>query len=422
MSANTFTFKFIAFAVLMVGITSTAPGETDLQAPQSPYEMARELERNLASFSGLLMPDTNLVYICYMGVLPLPDAASTNAFPEVFTSGLAPVEEFGIETFPVAARVDDDSGVTVFYNATNTVFWRESPYGVYEPDWILQLLGDGPHSPWLEEVLRPSHVEARWVFVARENVEAYHAARLESLRGAPAGAAPSWGESGLPELRITEFILAEDSYYFASAWNRIAYFPLKKINVLFAPDLRSPQWTVVRTVAVSNNSAGRTAFFEVPRMNVPDIPFESFAHDEYCLPTTNFVISPLDPGVTYTNAVCACAGGGASPSGFFRLNIPDPSINIPAWWRVLHGFAPYDSWEDGVDFNNTGFSNVDKYEQGLSPVAPPESSNSSAATIQYNYDTDDRLTAAFIGADGDAAIRHLSPAGNPAVQQERSAK
>ncbi len=88
----------------------------------------------------------------------------------------------------------------------------------------------------------------------------------------------------------------------------------------------------------------------------------------------------------------------------------------------MYGFAPYDSWEDYVDFNNTGYTNREKYEQDslANPITPPHA-NLPDTAIQYHYDGDERLATTFIGVQGDAAIRHLSSAGNPSIQQVRSA-
>jgi len=195
------------------------------------------------------------------------------------------------------------------------------------------------------------------------------------------------------------------------------------MDVLFSPDLRAPvwEWEWVGMVPVTRRGTEGAAWFEVPKSAVSEemqIP-PSFAHDEFCIPSTNAVISPLDDETCYTNVVCACVRE-KSPGGFFRLSIPDPSLNIPAWWRVLYGFAPYDSWEDEVDFNMDGFSNMDEYMEGRNPVAPP--ANANAFTIQYVYDDDDRLKASFIGTGANATLRHLSPAGNPIIQHEKSAQ
>jgi len=137
---------------------------------------------------------------------------------------------------------------------------------------------------------------------------------------------------------------------------------------------------------------------------------------------TNLVVSPLDLGVTYTNATCGCALAAQSATGFFRLGIQETVTGMPAWWRVLHGFSPFASWEDNTDFNGDGHTNIQKYGLGLNPAAPPDTNGLTTATIQYRYDRDDRLTTTFIGAKGDAAIRHLTPAGNPSLLQERNAQ
>ena len=386
-----------------------------LAQPQTPLNMAEHLELQLSQFIGTLLPDINTPYTCYQGVLPLPEAAP-EGFPQDFLEGLVSTNRYGVATWPVSLRVDDATGVTFFYNADGTAFWEVPPNETYRPDWIEELHGGGL-TPLMQALLAPSRVGAQWLFIAEQDISTYHEARLASL--APPKPTAPLDDPDLPQLRVTAFAPYGDSYLFASRWNTVAYFPLSRMDVLFTSDLLSPDWIPVRSIPVSNTDPARAAFFDVPRAMLPPLDETSFTHDSGCAPVTNIVVSPVNLDISYTNVVCGCPHP-PKPSGFFRLSIPDPSQNIPAWWRVLYGFAPHDSWEDGVDFNGDGYTNSQKYELGRNPIAPPDAST--ATTIQYHYDDDDRLTSSFIGTEGDAAVTQLTPAGNPKVQQERTAQ
>ena len=151
---------------------------------QSPRDLAVHLEEKLASFAGLGMPDTNAPCLFFIGVLPLPDCATTNGtgFLPSFTNGLVSVLEYDIETFPVAICVENDNdGITVFRNSDDIAFhWEFPTLSPYYSDWIVQLFGRDPStlSTLTLEMLRPSHVRGQAIFVAEENLQAYNEARL----------------------------------------------------------------------------------------------------------------------------------------------------------------------------------------------------------------------------------------------------
>ena len=237
----------------------TAPAE-----PQTPFEMAMALERDLASGIGLLMPDPNTPYARYHGALPLPPPDDAG-FPQGFLNGLVSAERFGITIYPVALRADDITGVTSFYNANANGFWQETPAGTYHADWLLQLHSDVP--PQTQALLCPSHVETHWVFIEEQDIPAYYEALLASRIPSGQGPAPLPENANTPVLRTAAFVPAADAYYFATAWNDVAYFPNAKMDVLFTADLLSPNWTVVRSIPVSNTQ--RAAAFEVPLAGFP---------------------------------------------------------------------------------------------------------------------------------------------------------
>jgi len=385
---------------------------------QSPRDLATRLEEKLARFEGLWLPSTNFVFTFDFGVRPLPEA-STEGFPQSFMQNLVPVEEFGIETFPFSFRVEDDeTGITVFRNANQGFVWEEFPtVDPYQSDWIVQLFGREPStlSTLTLELLRPSHVGVRAIFVAEEDIQAYNEARLSAPP--PPSAAP-W-PTDIPVVNFTRIDVLTNAIAFASEWNDVAYFPPpSRMNLFWKPRLDSPAWTVIHTVPVSTSQ--RRAVFDVPWTMIPPEPF---VHDPLCAPTEIYMPSPLDPDMMiYTNVVCECvAPSREMPAGFFKLGIRDTGF-LPAWWRILYGFAPYDSWEDYVDFNGSGYANWEKHEQDRlnNPVTPPSALNATGSSIIYLYDEDDRLDTTFVADEGDAAVRYLSPAGNPDIQQERS--
>ena len=406
------------------------------QTIQTPFDMAMVLEKSLASGVGIMMIDTDKPYMQNYGTLPLPVPNDTG-FSQDFLNGLVPVEEFGIATYPLSLRVDDITGKTIFYNANNEFFWEIAPTGTYDADWIVLLRGVNPTpdsddfaAQQMNALLRPSHVAARWVFVAPGNEENYRnaqrslfsvqqAAKKQELKTVmrQSSSANSTG------LIITDFTLATNVFYFTARWDDLTSFLYPKMGVLFTTNLIVSDWMVIKDVDIHNYFD--SVSFKVPTTYLPAEPVSSlFTHEINCLPTTNIIYSPLSPSVTYTNTSCLCVSSSKTSAGYFSLMISEEENAkwIPLWWKILYGLSPYDSWEDNIDFNFDGSVNRENYEQGTSPIAPPNGNGVTGATIQYYYDDDDRLTASFVGADGDAAVTHITPAGNPNVQQERTAQ
>ena len=101
--------------------------------------------------------------------------------------------------------------------------------------------------------------------------------------------------------------------------------------------------------------------------------------------------------------------------------------------RLVHGTDPLrpdtdgDGLSDGAevtastdplcrDTDGDGFPDDEEIAASMNPlVADPGAS----ATIRYAYDDDDRLTAAYVGADGGASLTTWSPAGDPNSVTER---
>ena len=96
----------------------------ETHAPKSPLDLAMRLECDLARGAGIFMPDTNRTFAAHCGTIPLDATGGALDFDGAFLAGLAPVEEHGVTVWPVALRVDDETGGTVFYNAEGAAFWE----------------------------------------------------------------------------------------------------------------------------------------------------------------------------------------------------------------------------------------------------------------------------------------------------------
>ena len=103
--------------------------------------------------------------------------------------------------------------------------------------------------------------------------------------------------------------------------------------------------------------------------------------------------------------------------------------------RFLHGTNP-SHWDTDCD----GLSDGDEITSGIDPLSrdtdgdgypddeeiasstnPLAANTGAATTIRYVYDDDDRLTAAYVGADGGASLTGWTSTGDPATASERAA-
>ncbi|MCL2104225.1 MAG: hypothetical protein FWH21_04120, partial [Kiritimatiellaeota bacterium] len=344
------------------------------QQPQMPREMALVLERDLAQGLGILFPDPDQPVVCHKGILPLPPPGSTNFLPG-FISGLAGVSEYGVTVYPVTLRVDDVTGGTVFLNAADVPFWSEAPGGAYAPDWIFSLHcagldPDAPATLRLAALLAPSHVAARWTFVARGDLPAHRAGRLAAL-AAPAG---TRGGPGGPPLKIAGVAAGADAFRLAAAWDSRVFFPDRSLDVFFSETLSPPAWSLLKTEGVAPHAGGGEITVTAEEI-LGLTRGGGTAHGPGCEPEIAVAPSPLDPSRAYTNTVCACApqrGGGTSRgTGFFRLSVAGAS---PPGYIDSDGDGLPDSYEDyyGLDTFSPDSHLVPRLIVTHSPSAPNE--------------------------------------------------
>ena len=150
----------------------------------------------------------------------------------------------------------------------NEAFWTVPPIGIYDPDWVYQFRGGTPASspspsqPLTAMLLRPSHVEARWAFVAAQDVMLYTAARnaAEMSRRHYRPTEPTRQLSTtVPQMRITEFIVGANAFHITAEWNDLTDFPDGILDVLFSERLENPDWFPVHWVSgIPSGVAGAT--------------------------------------------------------------------------------------------------------------------------------------------------------------------
>ena len=170
-----------------------------------------------------------------------------------------------------------------------------------------------------------------------------------------------------PDMRITAFRASTNAFHFTIEWNDLVEFPDEAIDILYSASLESPYWVPVRGIFdIESGLAGMTnvtvPFVDLALHGITVMP-TPFAHEPGCVPVTNIVASPFNPGETYTNLTCACPFPGKALTGFFKVDIlgeggggsGDGSIwGEPPWnYEDLIGTDPSADFDDPVDSGET---------------------------------------------------------------------
>jgi len=180
---------------------------------------------------------------------------------------------------------------------------------------------------------------------------------------------------GVPALFISGIAVADGGCVLELDGEALSAFPHGAFHVLFNEDLTDATgWRPVRQDVVGTlDFTNGTAQLPLPASalfgDAAPIPPPS-GHDPLCLASTNTVISPLDPGVTYSHAACGCAASAlaANPSGFLRI-VSDVAVGgtpVPSWWCAMHGIDPLDLWTVPEGSSKTF---VQMYLDGDNPTA-----------------------------------------------------
>ena len=264
--------------VMMTGLMAVAASTAARAAnyPQTPFDMAMALEREIASGAGIMMPDPDTPYVRYHSTIPLP-IPDDAGFPQGFLMGLVGVEEHGWVVYPVTARVDDASGHTIFRNAEGEAFWAVSPEGAYDPDWVYLPIGEMRATPprhflsgrlLTEFLLRPAHVEARWAFAPAQDAIPYNDARNAArqaqrpLRQAEPSRLLSANE---PDAGITSIDVDANAVHLTAQWNDLFPYPYLLMHVQHKANLHSPTWQTIQEIHIPDAEMGEHSV-DVERM------------------------------------------------------------------------------------------------------------------------------------------------------------
>jgi|GEM_PF-2332479 len=334
--------------------------------PQAPRDLSLALERLQASGAGVFMPDPATPYREEQGPVPL-----TPGFPQEFCEGLIAVDVEGISTFPVTLRTDDATGEMRYFNAMEEMFWIEYPEGTFAADWIANLRGVDPADP----LYLPSHVEVSFTLMDEQDVEAYRGVRsvqqraLELSRKLQKKQSPVRLSSSSP-LFIKDFRAGTNAFEFVTEYPDPLFG--NAFDLFHTSDLVSGRWRMLGRIPVDPYT--NAVSFAVPFSIVPGVGVAP--PEQEGDPVTIIVISPLDPGVAYTNVITSYRPAPA-PTGFFQLGtLIDGDFDgmTDAYERLVSLTDPNDPIDALIDSDGDGLPNSYEFYYGTDPLVPDSES------------------------------------------------
>ncbi len=245
----------------------------------SPADLAEDLAALVAEGRGVLMPSLDEPHIEYRGVQTL-----SGDFPTDFQRGLSPVIEHGITVYPIAIRIDGDTGDAVFYNANETSFYTVPR--IAPANWLTLLHPLFPSNPWFAE----SRVIAQWTLVPEESLDGYLAASAPppapQLRSTPS---PS-GTLEVTNLMFTAISASDSNVVLDVAWPTNDIPPDGILDLYFKPDLATNVWTFLDSATPTGPT---NATFTVDGADLPGFIHDEppHVHDATCVPITNIIQS-----------------------------------------------------------------------------------------------------------------------------------
>lgn len=354
-------------AAVALGVFCAASAASD------PLDLARELADRVAQGAGALMPDAERAQVEAERVVPLG-----GTWPADFLAGLAAEERFGHVVFPVFARLDDETGSAVFYDADGIPFHEIAP--LVPPDeaatWLEDLLGPAA-SPGDAAWRELSHVVARFLLVPADDLGDYLADAADAAVRARRASLRSSGSFAVTNLMLTDLSFTPTSVLVTAEWPA-GSLPGNAFDLFVSQTLRKPGWETYMGFAAPGLTNITSFVTEIPNDEIPGwVDPATMRHNDFCPVVTNIAASPFDPAVSYTNLHYVCGHRMPPQACFF---VAGPVIDTDADGlsdmeeAFVFGTAPDladtdgDGAADGLEINQ-GSDPFDPSDGGLPPAA-----------------------------------------------------
>lgn len=283
-----------AFSLILFGIAFAGqmPGFAQTQRPASPWEMAIATEnwlvegagaRFLPGMEGPAREDDSFVFV-------------DESWPAAFQARV------GESVYLSISKV---TGCYEFTDSDGRVFWMVVPDTPLTWDWITPFLS--PLELAAQDLFSPFRLVREW----RLTTPTLEAMRVPPRRSAPRRSAPV-----STNLCFTALSIANDVLVFTADWPEDNPLPDATLDLYGKTNLLSRTWSLLSSHPATNKPAS----FSIPMSDLPWPDSIPHVHDAACDSTTNFIASPLDENIVYTNIVYGC--GGFDPVGqsvFFTL-------------------------------------------------------------------------------------------------------
>ena len=282
------------FAFCVAAATSVA------RPPESPDEMAAEMERWLVEGAGARFP----------GGMADP-ARDADAIAFVDETWPIPFQERVGES--IALRISPDTGCYEFADSDGTVFWTVVPVAPLTWNWISPFRS--PLRPDTQNLYSPFRLAREWLLLSPSESDS-RAESAEPLATRRSSLAARGAAALATNLCFTAFSYTETNLFFTAAWPTNEALPESVLDLYGSTNLSS-RWTLLSSHPATTNPVS----FAVVRADLPwYVEPTQHVHDASCVSLTNVVLSPLDGVTVYTNAFWSCSTNRVpGETGFFRL-------------------------------------------------------------------------------------------------------
>ena len=364
--------KQIAYCILGAILLWHTPSNAQTKLLESPWEMAVEMERWLIDGAGVRF---------------LPGMEEPARDDDAFV--------FVDETWPMAFQsrigesiflsISPNTGCYEFEDIDGNIFWTIVPYEPLTENWISPFLS--PLHPDTQNLFSPFRLVREWRLTTPE-------LQMSQKRFTTRSLLRSVDSNPVTNLTFTAFSITNDVLFFTVDWPTNQPPPTGVLDVWCSTSLSEEGWTNIWIENVVNPPHS----FAFSTSLVPDCDRSSLHnHNQFCVSSTNIVISPLDGLMTYTNEIWSCDTNRTLTvsSAFFQLgtradNDGDGLIDtwekffhgtnphlvdtdgdtMPDGWEVSNGLNPLDYFDSILDLDEDGIPNVYEFHNDTNPRVP----------------------------------------------------